>query len=139
MPSLCCFHVGLNFKLQFYEHFNFIPPLSFPHSPLYVSELKLQLQSSFEVEDSNPEEQRTSPDTPVVLVPDQLVAPADTQQITPTQENVQTGRPNYPIDLVVDSNCPLSETLRNLRLETLGYLSDIFAFLEMLSWQKYRD
>lgn len=103
---------------------------------LYVSELKIQLQSSFEVEDSNPEEQRTSPDTPVVLVPDQLVAPADTQ-MTPTQENVQTGRPNYPIDL--DSNCPLSETLRNLRLETLGYLSDIFTFLDMLSWQRNRD
>ncbi|TNN02170.1 hypothetical protein fugu_009657 [Takifugu bimaculatus] len=89
-----------------------------------LPQLKLQLQSSFEVEDSNPEEQRTSPDTPVVLVPDQLVAPADTQ-MTPTQENVQTGRPNYPIDLDLDSNCPLSETLRNLRLETLGLLSKL--------------
>lgn len=138
MPSLCCFHVELHFKLQFYERFIFFHPFHFLTLPS-VSELKLQLQSSFEVEDGNPEEQRTSPDTPVVLVPNQLVAPADTQQITPTQENVQTGRPDYPIDLVLDSNCPLSETLRNLRLETLGYLSDIFAFLDMLSWQKYRD
>lgn len=137
MPSLCCFHVELHFKLQFYEHFIFFH--SFHFLTLYALELKLQLQSSFEVEDSNPEEQRTSPDTPVVPVPDQLVALADTQQMTPTQETVHTGRPDYPIDLVLGSNCPLSETLRNLRLETLGYLSDIFAFLDMLSWQKYRD
>lgn len=89
---------------------------------MYVSALKLQLQSSFEMEDSNPEEQSTSPDTPVVVVaPDQLVAPADAQQITPMQENVQTGSPNYPMDVFLDINCPLSETLRNLRLETLGY------------------
>lgn len=77
------------------------------------------------MEDSNPEEQSTSPDTPVVVAPDQLVAPADAQQITPIQENVQTGSPNYPIDVFLDTNCPFSETLRNLRLETLGYPLDI--------------
>lgn len=130
MPSLCCSHVELHFKLPFYEHFIFFHPFHLL-TLLSVSELKLQLQSSFEVEDSSPEEQRTSPDTPVVLVPDQLVAPADTQQMTPIQENVHTGRPHYPTDLVLDSNCPLSETLRNLRLETLGYFSDIFAFLDI--------
>lgn len=111
------------YKLQFSKRSS----LFFPHSPLYVPELKLQLQSSFEVEDSNPEEQCTSPDTPVVLVPDRMVSPADVQQMTPTQENVQTGRPCYPN---LNSNCSLSETLRNLRRETLGYLSDIFAFLD---------
>lgn len=72
------------------------------------------------MEDSSTEEQCTSPDTPVVFVPDQLVAPANAQEMTPTKENVQTGRPNYPIGLVLDTNCPLSDTLRNLRLETLG-------------------
>lgn len=110
---------------------------------MYVSALKLQLQSSFEMEDSNPEEQSTSPDTPVVVVaPDQLVAPADAQQITPMQENVQTGSPNYPMDVFLDINCPLSETLRNLRLETLGYpLAIIFksAFFDILTWQTRRD
>lgn len=76
------------------------------------------------MEDSIPEEQSASPDTPVVVVaPDQLVAPGDAQQIRPIQENVQS--PNYPIDAVLDTNCPLSETLRNLRLETLGYPLDI--------------
>lgn len=98
------------------------------------------------MDDSNPEEQFTNTDTPVALVPDQLGAPLDTQQITPTQENVQTGSPNYPIELALDTKCPLSETLRNLRQETLGYHSNImylnltvksltFAFLDMADIQ----
>lgn len=104
----------------------FFPAFVFLDSPVYVSALKLQLQSSFEMEDSNPEEQSTSPDTPVVAVAsDQLVAPADTQQITPIQENAPTGSPSYPIDVFFDTNCHLSETLRNLRLETLGYPLDL--------------
>lgn len=87
------------------------------------------------MEDSNPEEQSTSPDTPVVFVaPEQLLAPADAQH---------TGSPNYPIDVFLDTNCPLSETLRNLQLETLGYHLDIIlkfsAFLDILTWQTYRD
>lgn len=89
----------------------------FHHSPLCVSELKLQLQSSFELEDSSPEEQCTSPDTPL---PDKLVVPADMQQKTPTNENPLTASPNYLMDLVVNTSCPLSEKLRDLRLETIG-------------------
>lgn len=74
------------------------------------------------MEDSNPEDASSSPDTPVVGVaaPDQLVAPADALSIAPIQDNVQTGISSYPIDVFFDTNCPLSQALRNLRLETLG-------------------
>lgn len=91
--------------------------------PVYVSALKLQLQSSFEMEDSNPEEQPTGPDTPVIAGPDHLVALADATHKTPIHDNVQTGS---PIDVFRDTNCLLSETLKNLRLETLGYSLHIF-------------
>lgn len=83
-----------------------------------LPELKLQLQSSFEIEDSTAEEQCADPDTPVIIVPDQMLAPADTQQTVPIQEIQPTANPNSPTDLVINSNCPLSETLRDLRLET---------------------
>lgn len=74
------------------------------------------------MEDSLPEDQSASPDTPVVVVaPDQLVAPGDAQQMRPVQENVRSS--NYPTDAFLDTSCPLSETLRSLRLETLGYPS----------------
>lgn len=87
---------------------------------LCFSELKVQLQSSFEVEDSSLEEQYAGPDTPVALVPDQLVAPANTQQTTPTPEDPLTISQDYPADLVLNTNCPLSKQLRELRLETIG-------------------
>ncbi|XP_041797729.1 mitogen-activated protein kinase kinase kinase 5 [Chelmon rostratus] len=91
-----------------------------------LPELKLQLQSSFEIEDSTPEEEQCAdPDTPVVTVPDQLVAPADTQQTTPVNEVPLSASPNYPADLVLNPDCPLSEKLRDLRLETIGLLSQL--------------
>ncbi|XP_038566796.1 mitogen-activated protein kinase kinase kinase 5 isoform X1 [Micropterus salmoides] len=91
-----------------------------------LPELKLQMQSSFEMEDSTPEDLCADPDTPVVLVPDQLEAPADTQQIHPTKNEIQpTASPNYPTDLVLSTNCPLSEKLRDLRLQTRGLLSQL--------------
>ncbi|XP_019122694.2 mitogen-activated protein kinase kinase kinase 5 [Larimichthys crocea] len=88
-----------------------------------LPELKLQLQSSFEVEDSTPEEQCADPDTPVLLVPGQLGVPEDTQQTTPTNEMMLTTSPTYPTEL--NTNCPLSEKLRDLRLETRGLLSQL--------------
>lgn len=87
-----------------------------PSRPL--SELKLQLQSSFETEDSTSEEQYADPDTPVVIVPDQLFEPGDTQQTTSISEILPTASPNSPPELVPNSSCPLSEELIGLRLET---------------------
>ncbi|KAL7394286.1 hypothetical protein ABVT39_023678 [Epinephelus coioides] len=88
-----------------------------------LPELKLQLQSSFEIEDSIPEEQCADPDTPIVIAPNLMLAPADTQQTTPTQEFQPTVSPNSPTDLVLNSSCPLSEKLRDLRLETSRLLT----------------
>ncbi|KAM9353855.1 mitogen-activated protein kinase kinase kinase 5 [Symphorus nematophorus] len=90
-----------------------------------LPELKLQLQSSFEMEDSTPEEQSADPDTPVVLVPDQQVVLTDPQETTPINEIPLPPSPSYPIDLVLSTNCPLSEKLRDLRLETRGLLSQL--------------
>ncbi|XP_076594261.1 mitogen-activated protein kinase kinase kinase 5 [Chaetodon auriga] len=90
-----------------------------------LPELKLQLQSSFEIEDSTPEEEQCAdPDTPIVKVPDQLEAPAYMQQ-TPNSEVPLSASPNYPADLVLNPECPLSEKLRDLRLETIGLLSQL--------------
>nr|XP_046254382.1 mitogen-activated protein kinase kinase kinase 5 [Scatophagus argus] len=88
-----------------------------------LPELKLQLQSSFEIEDSIPEEQCASPDTPVVPVPDQRVA--DTQQTSFMNGILPTVSPNSPTDLILNTNCPLSEKLRDLRLETRGLLNEL--------------
>lgn len=115
LPLFIFFHVLVS-------SFLFIPclPLLFSshHPPLCVSELKLQLQSSFEIEDSTPEEQSADPDTPVVLVPDQLMEPADTQHIGLMNEIPATACPSSLKDIVFNSNCPLSENLKDLRLET---------------------
>ncbi|XP_042345774.1 mitogen-activated protein kinase kinase kinase 5 isoform X2 [Plectropomus leopardus] len=90
-----------------------------------LPELKLQLQSSFEIEDSTPEELPADPDTPVVTVPDQLWAPADTQQTASVHEILPTVSPSSPTELVLNSNCPLSEKLRDLRLETSRLLNQL--------------
>lgn len=92
---------------------SFLPP----HRCL--SELKLQLQCSFEIEDGTPEDQCADPDTPVALVPDQLVAPEDAQEeTTPTNEILPTAHPSCPTDPNLNTNCPLSDKLKDLRLET---------------------
>ncbi|XP_039974103.1 mitogen-activated protein kinase kinase kinase 5 isoform X1 [Xiphias gladius] len=90
-----------------------------------LPELKLQLQSSFEMEDSSPEEQSADPDTPVVLVPDQVGAPADLQQSAPSNEITPTADLQFPTDLVLNSTCTLSEKLRDLRLGTKRLLSQL--------------
>ncbi|XP_026173435.1 mitogen-activated protein kinase kinase kinase 5 [Mastacembelus armatus] len=90
-----------------------------------LPELKLQLQSSFEIEDSIYEEQSADPDTPVVLVPDQPEAPADTQQTAPINETQPSVIPKAPIDLVLSNNCPLSQQLRAVREETKRLLSQL--------------
>ncbi|XP_031145768.1 mitogen-activated protein kinase kinase kinase 5 [Sander lucioperca] len=87
--------------------------------------LKLQLQSSFETEDSTPDEQCADPDTPVVIVPDQVFAPADTEQTTSIYETLPKASPNSPTGLVLNSNCPLSEQLRDLREKTRRLLSQL--------------
>uniref|UniRef100_UPI0037E78037 mitogen-activated protein kinase kinase kinase 5 n=1 Tax=Semicossyphus pulcher TaxID=241346 RepID=UPI0037E78037 len=88
-----------------------------------LPELKIQLQSSFEIEDNTPEEQCVDPDTPVALVPNQQVVPADPE---PTAyEFLPSASPNSPTDLVLNTNCPLSEKLKDLRLETRRLLSQL--------------
>ncbi|KAG7475546.1 mitogen-activated protein kinase kinase kinase 5-like [Solea senegalensis] len=92
-----------------------------------LPELKLQLQSSFEMEDSSTEEQCADPDTPVALVPDQLGAAADLLEAAPNEmyEVMPAADPHYPTDLVLNNICPLSETLRELRVETKRLLSQL--------------
>ncbi|XP_042279025.1 mitogen-activated protein kinase kinase kinase 5 [Thunnus maccoyii] len=89
-----------------------------------LPELKLQLQSSFEIEDSIPEES-ADPDTPVIIVPDQLMELADTQHPGFMNELLATASPSPPTDLVHNTNCPLSEKLKDLRLETRRLLSQL--------------
>ncbi|XP_030015073.1 mitogen-activated protein kinase kinase kinase 5 [Sphaeramia orbicularis] len=90
-----------------------------------LPELKLQLQSSFENEDSSPEEQSADPDTPVVLVPEQQVEQRDIYQMVPINERLPVVSPDSPTDLVLNSNCPLSETFRDLRAETHRLLNQL--------------
>ncbi|XP_026227916.1 mitogen-activated protein kinase kinase kinase 5 [Anabas testudineus] len=90
-----------------------------------LPELKLQLQSSFEIEDSTPEEQSADLDTPVVLVPDQLGAQADTLHQAPLNEIKLAAGPNSAIDVILNTNNALSEEVRNLRQETIRLLSQL--------------
>lgn len=100
----------------------------FLRSPVFVLELKLQLQSSFELEDGCPEEHCDDPDTPVVILPDQLGAPAEPQQTAPAQENQHSGSPNCPVDHILNTSCPLTDKLRDLRLESMRYRLDSLLF-----------
>ncbi|XP_035528751.1 mitogen-activated protein kinase kinase kinase 5 isoform X2 [Morone saxatilis] len=90
-----------------------------------LPELKLQLQSSFEIEDSTPEDQCGDPDTSVIPTPDQLEVQADEQEKTPVNEILPTASPSYPADLMLNINCTLSEKLKDLRLETRGLLCQL--------------
>ncbi|XP_071392057.1 mitogen-activated protein kinase kinase kinase 5 [Centroberyx affinis] len=90
-----------------------------------LPELKLQLQSSFEIEDSTPEEQPGESEAPVVPPSDQLVVPTDTQQTEPINEVPATARASSPEDLTLINNCSLSDELRDLRLETRRLLSQL--------------
>uniref|UniRef100_UPI003AAD996C mitogen-activated protein kinase kinase kinase 5 n=1 Tax=Centroberyx gerrardi TaxID=166262 RepID=UPI003AAD996C len=90
-----------------------------------LPELKLQLQSSFEIEDSTPEEQPGESEAPVVPPSDQLVAPTDTQQTEPLNEVPAIARLSSPEDLTLSNSCPLSDELRDLRLETRRLLSQL--------------
>ncbi|KAK5604686.1 hypothetical protein CRENBAI_012894 [Crenichthys baileyi] len=90
-----------------------------------LPELKLHLQSSFELEDSILEEQPVDPDTPVVLVPDQPGAPTDTQQAGTGNKNGTTAGLNSPTGVFLNRNCPLSEKLRGMRVETRRLLNEL--------------
>lgn len=85
-----------------------------------LPELRLQLQSSFETEDGSPEEQLADPDTPVILVPHQQEVYIDSQHTATVN-----GDPSSPPDPVLNTNCPLSETLKKLRLETSRLLRQL--------------
>eukprot|EP00063_Salmo_salar_P047410 XP_014022245.1 PREDICTED: mitogen-activated protein kinase kinase kinase 5-like [Salmo salar] len=89
-----------------------------------LPELKLQLQSSFETEESSPErEQRPSELVkllPAVFSDDQVVAPANTETIEEVSES-----PCLPNGLQYNTNCPLSQELRDLRLETRRLLTQL--------------
>uniref|UniRef100_A0A8C7TPA4 mitogen-activated protein kinase kinase kinase n=1 Tax=Oncorhynchus mykiss TaxID=8022 RepID=A0A8C7TPA4_ONCMY len=82
-----------------------------------LPELKLQLQSSFETEESSPEREQQPSELaellPAVLSDDQVAAPADTEPIEEVSES-----PCLPNGLQYNTNCPLSQELRDLRLET---------------------
>ncbi|KAM4600477.1 mitogen-activated protein kinase kinase kinase 5 isoform 2-T2 [Polymixia lowei] len=91
-----------------------------------LPELKIQLQSSFEIEDTAPEnEQPGEPEPPVVLSSDQVVAPADAEETEPVDEVPAAIHPGSPTDLPLINNSPLSEELRDLRLETRRLLSQL--------------
>lgn len=90
-----------------------------------LPELKLHLQSSFEMEESIPEEQSVDPETPVVLVPDHLVAPADSEQTETQDENGTTASINSPDEVFLYRNCTLSEKLRDMRVETRRLLNEL--------------
>ncbi|XP_029359416.1 mitogen-activated protein kinase kinase kinase 5 [Echeneis naucrates] len=90
-----------------------------------LPELKIQLQSSFEFEDSIPDEQPAEQTTPIVPVPDQLGAPGDLLHTASISEVTPTADPQTPTDLFFNTSCPLSETLRELRLETKRLLSQL--------------
>ncbi|XP_072317039.1 mitogen-activated protein kinase kinase kinase 5 [Eucyclogobius newberryi] len=81
-----------------------------------LPELKLQLQSSFEAEDCSPEEQPEDLNTPVISITDQQGVQFDyhhtaTFNRIPSPPSVQ--------------NCPLSESLRELRVETSRLLRQL--------------
>ncbi|XP_074540112.1 mitogen-activated protein kinase kinase kinase 5 [Halichoeres trimaculatus] len=88
-----------------------------------LPELKIHLQSSFEIDDSSPEDQSADPDTPIASLPDQQVAPADSQPTAMIHEFIPVDSPESPTELLL--NCPLSEKLKDLRLETRRLLSQL--------------
>nr|XP_019948226.1 PREDICTED: mitogen-activated protein kinase kinase kinase 5-like [Paralichthys olivaceus] len=90
-----------------------------------LPELKLQLQSSFENEDSTVEELAAEPSTPVVLVPGELEMLADQEETEAINDITPTADPHSLTDLVLSTSCPLSEKLRDLRLETKRLLSQL--------------
>lgn len=116
------FHLHLN--LFIFLPVDFFLIYSFIFLTLCLSELRLHLQSSFESEDNTSEELFADPDTPVALVPDQLVAPAYTQQPDPANDVLPRANPK-PADFNLNTNWPLSENLRDLRLETRRFISPV--------------
>ncbi|XP_029959193.1 mitogen-activated protein kinase kinase kinase 5 [Salarias fasciatus] len=87
-----------------------------------LPELKIQLQSSFEMEENTQGEPSPDPDTPIVLVPDQPMVLTDTHSTT---DLLSASSPNSPTDLVITTNSPLSEKLRDMRVETKRLLSQL--------------
>ncbi|XP_008429321.1 mitogen-activated protein kinase kinase kinase 5 [Poecilia reticulata] len=90
-----------------------------------LPELKLHLQLSFETEDSIPEEQSVDLDTPVVLIPNQPMAPIDNQQAETRNENGTAARLGPPDEVFLDRNSTLSEKLNDMRVETRRLLNEL--------------
>lgn len=120
------------------RHSKTSPPPKSPHTcshtPQCLSELKLQLQSSFETEESSPErEQRPSELVkllPAVFSDDQVVAPANTETIEEVSES-----PCLPNGLQYNTNCPLSQELRDQRLETRRFCTIYLAvYITIAFW-----
>ncbi|XP_056141892.1 mitogen-activated protein kinase kinase kinase 5 isoform X2 [Lampris incognitus] len=90
-----------------------------------LPELKLQLQSSFEVEDSAHDgEQPCEPEPLEVPFSDHAGASEDLQ-LTPTNENVVTAGPGSPPHLPSINSAPLRQELTDLRLETRRLLCQL--------------
>lgn len=83
--------------------------------PYAASELKIQLQSSFETEDGTLEEPPA--DTDGGRHEEEEVAAAAVER-RPSESVDKIPAPPRPADAILNSNCPLSDELRDLRLET---------------------
>lgn len=92
---------------------------------------------SFETEDSIPEEQSVNPDTPVVLVPDQPMAPIDNQQAETGNENGTAARLGPPDEVLFNRNSTLSEKLKDMRVETRRYPSALSTFIIKTNKKKF--
>ncbi|XP_029928607.1 mitogen-activated protein kinase kinase kinase 5 [Myripristis murdjan] len=94
-----------------------------------LPELKLQLQSSFEIEDSAPnKEEPSEAESPVVTPFNQVVTPPGTPptpHIESINEMTPTAGPSYPTNLTLVNSWPLSDELRDLRQETRRLLSQL--------------
>uniref|UniRef100_A0A667ZCP2 mitogen-activated protein kinase kinase kinase n=1 Tax=Myripristis murdjan TaxID=586833 RepID=A0A667ZCP2_9TELE len=102
-----------------------------------LPELKLQLQSSFEIEDSAPnKEEPSEAESPVVTPFNQVVTPPGTPptpHIESINEMTPTAGPSYPTNLTLVNSWPLSDELRDLRQETRRYRIVIFV-MRLLYW-----
>ncbi|XP_076008745.1 mitogen-activated protein kinase kinase kinase 5 [Genypterus blacodes] len=89
-----------------------------------LPELKLQLQSSFEMDDSTTEEQAGDLETAVPAL-DQAGASTDSPLMTPINEIPSSIGLPCPLQLTLPTSCSLSQELTDLRLETKRLLSQL--------------
>lgn len=85
--------------------------------PYAASELKIQLQSSFETEDGTLEEPPAGTDGGRHEEEEEEEEAAAVER-RPSESVDKIPAPPRPADAILNSNCPLSDELRDLRLET---------------------